>query len=114
MSKRSFKLLPLAAALALSGLASAGTTATTDLPSVVVKYGDLDLNKRAGIRTLHTRLRAAARKVCSPADGSALADTHVFDSCVADALARGVNDVNNPNLTQYHRSGRLDSRVASN
>jgi UrcA family protein len=118
MSNRLIKLLPLAAALAMSSLATAGTTLTAeqprDLPSVVVKYGDLDLNKGAGIRTLHTRLRAAARKVCSPADGSVLADTHVFDSCVADALARGVNDVNNPNLTQYHRSGRVDARVASN
>jgi len=114
MSNRLIKLLPLAAALAMSSLATAGTTGTTDLPSVVVKYGDLDLNKGAGIRTLHTRLRAAARKVCSPADGSVLADTHVFDSCVADALTRGVNDVNNANLTQYHRSGRIESRVASN
>jgi len=111
MSKRLFKLLPLAAALAMSSLATAGTT---KLPSVVVRYGDLNLDSRAGIRTLHTRLSAAARKVCSPADGGALADTHVFERCVTDALARGVSDVDNPNLTQYHRSGRVDARVASN
>ncbi len=42
MSKRLIKLLPLAAALALSGYASA--TTPKDLPSVVVKYGDLDLD----------------------------------------------------------------------
>ena len=47
MSKRLIKLLPLAAALALSGYASA--TTPKDLPSVVVKYGDLNLDTKAGV-----------------------------------------------------------------
>ena len=63
MSKRLIKLLPLAAALALSGLATAGTP--KDLPSVIVKYGDLNLATKAGVANLHSRLRKAAASRCA-------------------------------------------------
>jgi UrcA family protein len=38
--------------------------AKSPAPSVVVRYGDLDLKTTAGVRTLHIRLDDAAWKVC--------------------------------------------------
>ena len=53
--------LPVAA-LALSGLANASTTTETN--SVVVRFGDLNLNSQAGVAKLHKRIRNAAESVC--------------------------------------------------
>ena len=111
MSKHLIKLLPLAAALALSGLANAGTT--PNLPSVVVKYGDLNLGTKAGVANLHARLRNAAQQVCKPLDSRVLGLREQFDACVSGALTAGVADVANPNLTRFHRYGRHVSDVAS-
>lgn len=51
----------LAAALIIPAAAQAETL------SVAVPFGDLDLTKEAGRRTLDTRLERAARKVCGGA-----------------------------------------------
>ena len=59
MTSRLIKLLPVAAALAFSGVAGASTV--RELPSVVVKYGDLNLDTNDGVAQLHARLRKAAR-----------------------------------------------------
>jgi UrcA family protein len=112
MSKRLIKLLPLAAALVCSGLASASTR---DNPrSVVVKYGDLDLSTRHGVASLHSRLNRAAKQVCSPLDSRVLGLREQYDQCVTDAVAQAVNTVGNPNLSLYHRYGRHADIVASN
>jgi UrcA family protein len=79
-------LLPLAA-LALAGVASAGTR---DTNSVVVRYGDLNLNSQAGVASLHKRILNAARSVCSPLETRVLGLRDVYDDCVAEALNNGV------------------------
>ena len=112
MSKHLIKLLPLAAALSLSSLANA--TDVIDPPSVVVKYDDLNLNTATGVHRLHARLRSAARHVCSPLDGSVVVRQDRYDACVTDAVERSVAKVGNPNLTQFHRYGRIDAMAASN
>ena len=106
------QLLPLVAALATGGVANAAQVQISQ--SVVVKYGDLDLNTRTGVKTLHARLRTAAREVCAPSDGRALADTGDYDACVSNAVTRAVSDVGNPNLTRLHRYGRVGVIVAAN
>ena len=112
MSNRLVKLLPLTAALALSSLASAETI--VDPPSLVVKYEDLNLDTRSGVSRLHARLRSAAKKVCSPLDGSVVAKQGMYDACVTEAVARSVAKVGNANLTQYHRYGSIETRTAAN
>ena len=112
MSKRLIKLLPLAAALALSGYA--GATTPKDLPSVVVKYGDLDLASEAGVKSLHSRLRNAAEQVCSPFQSRVLGLREQYERCVTDAMTQSVAAVGNPSLIQYHRSGSRFGVVASN
>lgn len=93
-------LLPLAA-LALSGIASAGAR---DTHSVVVKFGDLNLNSQTGIANLHQRIRNAARSVCGPLDTRNLALRAAYTSCVEEAVAGGVAAVGNSSLTQFHAS----------
>ena len=112
MTSRSIKLLPVAAALALGGVASAGTV--RELPSVVVKYGDLDLNTVDGVATLHSRLRKAAREVCSELDSRVLGLREQYEICLSDAVTQSVAKVDNPRLTSFHRYGRKAAAVASN
>jgi UrcA family protein len=41
-----------------------GVRATTNGPSVTVRYADLDLSRVAGAQTLYKRIKGAARSVC--------------------------------------------------
>ena len=112
MSIRFIKVLPLAAALAISGYASASTT-TTEIPSVVVKYGDLDLSTRTGVASLHSRLRMAAQTVCGGLQSRVLGLREEYDRCVKDAITQSVASVGNQNLSQFHRYGGRVGLVAS-
>jgi UrcA family protein len=114
MSNRLVKLLPLAVALAMGSLVNAGEVRVTEgIPSVIVKYGDLDLNTKAGVTRLHARLRGAAREVCEPLDSRVLGLREQFEICVSDAVTRGVKDVDNSNLTFFHRYGAIAALLAS-
>ena len=112
MSNQLIKLLPVVAALALSGLAQAGTP--RDLPSVVVKYGDLSLDSKAGIAALHSRLKTAAALVCSPLNSRVLGLRDQYEHCVSDAVAQSVAAVGNSDLSNFHRYGGRAGLVASN
>ena len=113
MSKRLIKLLAVSAALSLSGAAFA-STAVKELPSVTVKYGDLNLNTKAGIASLHSRIRNAAQLVCSPLNSRVLGLREQYEHCVSDAVSDSVAAVGNPNLSNYHRYGGRAGFVASN
>jgi len=93
-------LLPIAA-LALSGIATAGTT---ELNSVVVRYGDLNLNSQAGIARLHKRISNAAESVCDQLETKILGVRDAYKECVSDAVANGVAAVDNASLSQFHAS----------
>jgi len=112
MTTRFVKLLPVAAALALGGFAQASTV--RELPSVVVKYGDLDLGRADDVATLHARLRKAALQVCSQLDSRVLGLREQYQECVSGAVTQGVAKVDNPRLTSFHRFGRKAAAVASN
>ena len=103
-------LLPVAA-LAFCGIAAAGTR---DANSVIVKFGDLNLRSQAGIASLHKRIRNAAESVCAQYDTRVLGLRDGYDSCVKDAIERGVNEVNNANLTRFHVVKGNKNLVASN
>lgn len=105
MSRFKLKFI-LSCALAglLAGPVSA-LAATADrldvLPSRTVKYGDLDLNRDAGVAALFTRIKTAAREVCQPIDVVFLNLVRRRYNCSQDAIARAVADVNSPLLTSY-------------
>lgn len=108
------KLLPLAIAVAMTGIAAAGTRVATEVPSVVVEYGDLNLNTKAGILRLHARLRSAALNVCSPLDSRVIGRLGEYEACVAKAITQSVAAVGNDSLSKYHRYGIKPAVLATN
>src|SRR5256885_13081131 len=103
--KTSIKIvLPLVAAT-LCGLASASASVKHHgaAPSVIVTYQRAALASRAGVESLHSRLRRAAESVCTQLDSRVLGLRTEYDRCVRDAIGRSVADVGDENLTSYHR-----------
>jgi len=87
---KSIQLLVSVAALGIAGIAGASNRVPSDVPSVVVKYGDLNLASAQDVATLHARLRNAAKSVCAPLDSRILGLRGGFDACVSDAVARSI------------------------
>jgi UrcA family protein len=103
-------LLPLAA-LTLSGITAAGSPGTN---SVVVRYGDLDLNSQKGVVRLHKRIRNAAESVCGNSSSRIFDIYDAFEKCVTEASSKAVNAVGNANLTNYYATKGKGAVVASN
>ena len=108
---KSIKSLLSVAALAISGIAAAGSP---DGHSVVVRYGDLNLNSQAGVASLHKRIRNAAESVCSELNNHVLVLRDMYKQCVSEAVSSGVTQVANPNLSNFHRSKGKSAVLASN
>jgi UrcA family protein len=93
-----------AAALLLAcgaaGLAAAATP-VDQVPSVVVRYGDLNLQSDDGLLALHRRLSAAASKVCpKPSSNLDLAGLTLARSCQSAAIARAMRSLHDPHLVE--------------
>jgi UrcA family protein len=73
-----------------------------------VKFGDLDIHRRAGAERLLGRIRAAAGRVCAPEPSTkrAFADAADHKKCVEGAISHGVAELNAPEVTQAYRRGR--------
>ena len=104
-------LIIAAAALALGGVANAAMEGDTN--SVVVRFGDLNLESASGVKSLHKRIRNAALSVCSSIDTRILGLRDAYDQCVDKAITDGVAAVGNANLTNYHARGKAPA-LASN
>jgi UrcA family protein len=102
-------LLPLAA-LALSGAAAAGSPVTE---SVVVRYGDLNLDTQSGVVSLHRRIRRAAESVCHDLNSRIPGLREAYGECVKEAIANGVTSVDNDNLSNFHANRGRMAVVAS-
>jgi UrcA family protein len=108
---KSIKFLFPVVALTISGIAAAGSS---DVNSVVVRYGDLNLNSQAGVASLHKRIRNAAESVCSELHNRVLVLRDIYDECVSHAVTNGVTAVANPNLSNFHRRKGKPAVLASN
>src|SRR6185503_10744454 len=74
--------------------------------SKAVYFRDLDLNSRAGARTLFHRIRNAASEVCDPRPAhldniADYKDYQDFARCEIDGINLAVAEVNSPALTSY-------------
>jgi UrcA family protein len=78
--------------------AAQAATSTDEVPSVVVRYGDLDLSTTEGARVLYQRISVAARQVCPAPVTRVLALAFKDRACREAAIERAVNTVNNPRL----------------
>lgn len=101
-------LLPLAA-LAFSSFATAASPAN----SVVVKFGDLNLNSQAGVARLHKRISNAAESVCDQLETRILGLQAAYKECVDSAVTNSVSAVDNTNLSQFHANKGRHSVVAA-
>ena len=90
-------------AMSLVSLSSpAGASDQPEIPSRVVKFGDLDLTRSGGAAALYARIQHAAREVCQPVMSRDLGSQRRAHSCATRAVERAVVDVNAPQLMSYH------------
>jgi UrcA family protein len=85
----------------LAAIASGATLAATpaaNVPSVTVKYGDLNLSTDEGAQRLYGRITQAARSVCETQNGRDPKAVATSRTCESAAIARAVSDVHSPGV----------------
>ena len=106
-------VLCLAAAATLSGAAPVLAQTSDAVPSVLVKYRDLDIGSPAGAQVLLKRIEAAANTACGGApDIRQLSQWASFEACRKSAVARAVVAVDSPMLTAMAHSRARASLAA--
>jgi UrcA family protein len=85
------------------GAVAATVEQTDDVPTRVVKFGDLDLNRSEGAAALYARISAAAREVCPPSRVWALRLHAESNECRHRAIAKAISDVGSSTLTKYYQ-----------
>jgi UrcA family protein len=86
---------------AAAGVADAATP-PADVPSMIVRYADLDLTTEQGAHTLYRRIQSAAQYVCPSADIRDLERSAISRSCQEQAVARAVQAVSSPRLAAVY------------
>jgi UrcA family protein len=94
------------------GLQSAHAASPENMPSVVVRFPDLDLSSGAGVALLYQRLRGAAETVCAPLDDRDLPRHARFKACMRGAIGTAVAKIDRPALTTYYQA-RTEDRGAT-
>ncbi|MEP6546830.1 MAG: UrcA family protein [Gammaproteobacteria bacterium] len=109
MSKSHRSLVRAFALLALPVMFSIGPVEASNsdagVPSVTVRYHDLNLDSSTDVASLYARIHVAAAVVCTLSEddrASKLALRTERDKCINHAVARAVLTVRNGNLSAYH------------
>jgi UrcA family protein len=113
----------IATIVVLSGsiLSAAQAATPSDLPAIVVKFGDLDTTSSAGQQDLFRRLSKAVRTICAPlqaAPGSIAVGMSRYNACVDRAVSDAVARINRPEFTDYvasrmQKSDRVGIQLAA-
>ncbi len=102
---KTFTALTTALVLTGSILSVANAAPPSDVPTTVVRFGDLDATRPAGKEELYRRLTRAARVVCHSLDPSErpanLRLTSLYKACIDNALFGAVAQINRPEFTDY-------------
>lgn len=72
--------------------APAAASPATDTASVTIGYGDLDLDHRAGLKALDTRIVRTAKSICYNG-GRDYAMRQAYAACVATAVSSARNQL---------------------
>jgi UrcA family protein len=72
-----------------------------DESHVKVRFGDLDLNKEKDVAKLYSRIRRAARYVCT--DGVTSTRFSLWNRCYEETIADTVAQINRAPLTAFHQ-----------
>ena len=79
-----------------------------------VSYADLNLDRKAGLDTLYSRLETASRDVCSPQESYRnRAMSQDRQACYSHAMDKAVADVGNLDLQDYHLARIGDAAEAT-
>ncbi len=106
-------VLCLAAAATLSCATAALAQIADTVPSVTVKYSDLNIGARPGAQLLLRRIESAANTACGGApDIRQLDRLASFEACRRAAVARAVVAINSPMLTAMAHGGHPASFAA--
>jgi UrcA family protein len=107
-TSRNTKHITLAtvAALCLSSAAISAYADETgkDVPTVTVRYSDLNLGTQAGAKVLYSRIRYAAEQVCGNPDWRQRFESAAVKACIDRAISSSVHSVNNARLTSVYDS----------
>ncbi|MFB0874159.1 MULTISPECIES: UrcA family protein [unclassified Sphingobium] len=103
MSRKTLAVLTASLALALPGMASAGSNSMdvivdgnsgAQTRSVVVPVNDLNLASASGMRRADYRLIRASKEVCGYVRGSILPVTEDYRTCYGNAIEGARSDLN--------------------
>jgi UrcA family protein len=72
--------------------------------TLVVNYGDLNLDSDQGAKLLLERLRQAAQGVCEPLEGRPLSVRNRWLICYDQALASAVAHINKPSVSALYQA----------
>ena len=104
-------LRALIATAVLGSLAASLTTVSaaadsTDAPTVVVQYGDLNVSSPQGAAALYHRIAAAASEVCDSflLDSRNLISLVRLTACIHKAIADAVTKVGEPELVAIYNA----------
>jgi UrcA family protein len=102
---KSFTLIATALVLGGSIFSVAKATTPSDVPTAVVKFGDLDATRPAGEEELYRRVTRAAHSVCRSLDpsesGVKLQLIPLYKACIDQAVSGAVARINRPEFTDY-------------
>jgi UrcA family protein len=102
MTKKNWVAMAAAMALALPGVASAGSNdmdvivdgrAGTETRSLAVSVADLNLTSTNGMRRADSRVTRAAKQVCGYVNGSILPVTEDYRNCFGSAIDGARSDL---------------------
>lgn len=98
--------MKLAIALAASMLSLTAPGAQAAAPnghthSITVEFGDLDLDRQAGVAKLYLRIKGAARRACDEQSNDQTVMKQIYLACVKDAVSTAVARIDRPLLTEY-------------
>ena len=118
---KTFTLITTTLVLCGSLLSIAKAAPHADIPTAVVKFGDLDTMHPAGKKELYRRLSRAAREVCSSLEGTSGSrpfPAPQYEACIDRALSGAVAQINRPDFTDYvatrtQKSVGVDTRLAA-
>ncbi len=97
----------VAGIIGLMALGAAATQVSADQllgPDEVVRYGDLDLNTRAGAETLYARIETAAGHICRKSDSVELTVEAASRRCENVVVAHTVAGVRSAQLAAVYES----------
>lgn len=98
------------ALVTMCSVTAAAATASAQTPTSIVRFGDLDLDARAGQDALLNRIERAARRVCFDRQGRmSLYEMRIIRSCKVETTQEAVIEVGHDGVARrfVERGGEL-------